>query len=74
MPIYEYFCTDCHHVFEALRKMSEADMQIPCPECYGLQVNRKITVFYAQSEGRSIAGNEVNCNACISRSCSSCGK
>lgn len=32
MPIYEYQCNDCGHVFDALQKMSD-DPLSDCPDC-----------------------------------------
>jgi putative FmdB family regulatory protein len=32
MPIYEYECRDCGHVFDALQKMSDAPLT-DCPAC-----------------------------------------
>lgn len=32
MPIYEYQCQDCEHVFDVLQKMSD-DPLTYCPEC-----------------------------------------
>jgi putative FmdB family regulatory protein len=32
MPIYEYQCKQCDHVFDALQKMSDDPLQ-DCPEC-----------------------------------------
>lgn len=32
MPIYEYACNSCKHVFDALQKMSD-DALVDCPEC-----------------------------------------
>ena len=32
MPIYEYACDSCEHVFDALQKMSD-DALIDCPDC-----------------------------------------
>ena len=32
MPIYEYECRDCGHVFDALQKMSD-DVLRDCPDC-----------------------------------------
>ena len=32
MPIYEYECRDCGHVFDALQKMSD-DPLSDCPDC-----------------------------------------
>lgn len=33
MPLYEYYCEDCHGVFEMLRPPREASTNQPCPEC-----------------------------------------
>lgn len=33
MPLYEYYCDDCHGVFELLRPQREASASQPCPEC-----------------------------------------
>ena len=33
MPLYEYYCEDCHGVFELLRPPREASTNQPCPEC-----------------------------------------
>ena len=32
MPIYEYQCQDCGHVFDALQKMSDEPLR-DCPDC-----------------------------------------
>lgn len=34
MPTYEYRCKSCKHVFERLRKISDASV-VECPECGG---------------------------------------
>lgn len=33
MPLYEYYCEDCHGVFEMLRPPREASANQPCLEC-----------------------------------------
>jgi putative FmdB family regulatory protein len=32
MPIYEYECRECGHIFDALQKMSDEPL-IECPDC-----------------------------------------
>jgi putative FmdB family regulatory protein len=73
MPIYEYFCPDCRNVFDALRPMAQADEPLPCPQCGGQKASRKISVFYARSEGRSVAGTASACSGCSATTCSTCG-
>ncbi|MFH1626237.1 MAG: zinc ribbon domain-containing protein [Pseudomonadota bacterium] len=33
MPIYEYRCKKCNHVFEELQKMNEGNENLVCPAC-----------------------------------------
>jgi putative FmdB family regulatory protein len=35
MPLYEYKCTSCNHVFEIQQKISEEPLKY-CPQCKGL--------------------------------------
>jgi putative FmdB family regulatory protein len=72
MPIYEYVCSDCRSVFSALRKMSAADETIPCEHCGGDHTARKISLFAARSDGRSVAGSNGGCASCATGACSTC--
>ena len=73
MPIYEYQCPDCGQVFDALRPMAKADDPLPCTHCGRRGAVRKISVFYAHSNGRSVAGSAPSCSGCHATSCSTCG-
>lgn len=74
MPIYEYTCQDCERVFETLRLMSQADAPIPCAACGGTQTRRKISLFYAESGGRAVAGaSGPSCGSCAGGDCAGCG-
>lgn len=74
MPIYEYFCQDCGEHFETLRTMKEADRPIECQLCRSEHTTRQVSVFYAQSGGRVVAGNSnAGCAGCAGGSCSGCG-
>ena len=42
MPIYDFACSACHHRFERLQKMSDADPTI-CPQCGQGSVSRQLT-------------------------------
>jgi putative FmdB family regulatory protein len=55
MPMYEYRCVDCGYVYEELRRMSDADDHLKCPECGSEQVNRLMSGF-AMSGCRSTPG------------------
>lgn len=47
MPVYEYECAQCGGVTEALRKMADADTQLPCQNCASTHTTRRYSVFTA---------------------------
>lgn len=73
MPIYEYACLDCGRRFEALRSMKDADTPIACSHCHGDRTTRQLSVFFAQSGGKALAGTSPSCGSCSGGSCSTCG-
>ena len=73
MPLYEYVCQDCGHHFDALRSMKDADKPILCRSCHGERTTRAISLFFASSEGRSVASSGGGCGSCSGGSCASCG-
>ena len=34
MPLYDYKCTKCNHIFEVMQKISEEPLKF-CPQCKG---------------------------------------
>jgi putative FmdB family regulatory protein len=73
MPLYEYTCLDCGKEFDALRPFRDADKPIACQFCSGERTIRQLSVFFAQSAGKIIAGNQGGgCVGCSGGSCSSC--
>ncbi len=75
MPVYEYACEECGAHFEALRPMKDADAVIGCRVCESRRTARTLSVFYAQSGGRTVAGTSGGgtCGSCSGGSCASCG-
>jgi putative FmdB family regulatory protein len=74
MPIYEYLCQNCGVKFDVIRPIKEADAPITCTICGSLSIKRAISVFFAQSSGKIVVGNNSsNCSGCAGGSCSSCG-
>lgn len=45
MPIYEYKCQRCGASFELLRRFSDADRDLICPECRSEEVKRLVSSF-----------------------------
>ncbi|WP_041454829.1 MULTISPECIES: FmdB family zinc ribbon protein [Anaerolinea] len=72
MPLYEYQCKDCGKKFDSLRSLKDADSPIACKFCHSENTSRVLSVFFAQSDGRQVAGSS-GCNSCSGGSCSTCG-
>ncbi len=73
MPIYEYCCKDCGDRFEVLRPIKDADLPMACKSCQSEQTQRAMSVFFAQSGSKVIAGGSSGgCAGCAGGSCSSC--
>jgi len=50
MPIYEYECTNCHHHFDLMRKISDEPVK-QCPECHKDTVVKLISAAGFQLKG-----------------------
>jgi putative FmdB family regulatory protein len=72
MPLYEYYCVDCHEKFETIRPISQADEPIACDICQGMNTSRMLSVFFAHSGGKVVAGSVPSCSSCASASCATC--
>jgi putative FmdB family regulatory protein len=54
MPLYQYRCKRCGHKFEMLRRISDPDNEVPCPECGTRGPEKVIMPFYGNnSRGRT---------------------
>ena len=51
MPIYEYHCKPCDHVFETLIRSSSDTAR--CPICGNLEVEKQFSIPAAAHSGRS---------------------
>jgi putative FmdB family regulatory protein len=72
MPIYEYICENCGGQFDKLRPMKEADAPIPCAKCESIQTRRRLSKFFAHSEGKVLAGSSCGCGGNCKGGCSGC--
>ncbi|MGH9517969.1 MAG: FmdB family zinc ribbon protein [Terriglobales bacterium] len=63
MPIFEYICKDCNHLFEALVLGKE---KASCPKCQGKKLASQLSVFAVQAKGASAI-------PMASGACGSCG-
>jgi putative FmdB family regulatory protein len=61
MPLFEYACRSCDHQFEALVRASETP---ECPSCHGTELERRLSVFAAHTNGSSSADSTPTMGAC----------
>ncbi|MGB9668524.1 MAG: FmdB family zinc ribbon protein [Thermosulfidibacteraceae bacterium] len=78
MPIYEYKCNACGHVFEKLQSFSDEPIKV-CPKCGG-EVKRLIsrssfvlkgTGWHSVDYGKGTSDSS-SCSCCSTTSCSTC--
>jgi putative FmdB family regulatory protein len=73
MPLYEYLCKDCGNHFDAIRQIKDADHPIECRQCNSTDTRRMISLFYAQSDGRTVTNTSSGgCSGCSGGSCAGC--
>jgi putative FmdB family regulatory protein len=51
MPIYEFYCPDCHRILSFLSRRIDTRKRPDCPRCGGSELTRRAAVF-AISKGR----------------------
>ena len=56
MPLYDYQCTECNHIFEAFHKIADSGPS-NCPECNGTNVRKAISAIRGSVE---LTGQELN--------------
>ena len=45
MPLYDYHCQQCECGFTELRRTSEMDSPISCPDCGSMENRRSLSCF-----------------------------
>ncbi len=51
MPVYEFYCIDCHTIFNFLSRRVNVDKRPACPRCGRPELDRRVSLF-AVSKGR----------------------
>jgi putative FmdB family regulatory protein len=49
MPLYEFKCRTCDTRFEMLRKISDSDEDVSCPECGEFEAERQVSAVTCTS-------------------------
>jgi putative FmdB family regulatory protein len=45
MPVYEFYCGDCHVLFNFLSRQINTDRRPPCPRCARPELDRQVSRF-----------------------------
>jgi putative FmdB family regulatory protein len=53
MPIYEFKCGKCEHIFEVMGSYEERDKPQRCPKCGSKKVKQAISLFSAKPPSSS---------------------
>ncbi|MCL4562409.1 MAG: zinc ribbon domain-containing protein [Chloroflexi bacterium] len=67
MPLYEYRCSQCGHIFEKMVRFSEANIPPECPICNSRLTQKQITSF-------ATSGGSLSSSSGSSSSCGSSGR
>jgi len=51
MPVYEFYCNDCHTIFNFLARRADTEKRPACPRCRRPELERRVSLF-AVSRGR----------------------
>jgi putative FmdB family regulatory protein len=69
MPIFEYRCKKCGHVFEHLAK-TPSDQPLRCPKCRAPKPVKQLSAFAARTEGGpSGSGSSCSTGTCPTGTC-----
>ncbi len=72
MPIYEFRCLRCSHIFELLSLKKDDLVEVKCPECAFSEVERVISranVSVASGASSTSKGPAVTSRSCSSGTC-----
>ncbi|MHC4442075.1 MAG: FmdB family zinc ribbon protein [Planctomycetota bacterium] len=64
MPIYEYQCRQCQHVFEVLVRSAKDEKNLACPQCKGRSIDRQLSVFSARGAESSAPSTSLGMPDC----------
>src|SRR5512145_1150123 len=57
MPVYEFYCAECHTIFNFLSRRVNTEKRPDCPRCGRPELERQVSSF-AVSKGRPEAGED----------------
>jgi putative FmdB family regulatory protein len=58
MPVYEFYCEDCHTVFSFRARQVNTDKRPDCPKCGKPRLERQLSLFAISRGGTDPGGDE----------------
>jgi putative FmdB family regulatory protein len=59
MPIYEFYCKDCHTIFNFYSKTMNTKKIPVCPKCKAIKLTRQISLFAFTGRAKEDGGTEA---------------
>lgn len=74
MPLYEYECKSCGHIFEKLESINTEERTASCPEC-SAAAERKVslTSYHLKGGGFYNTDKQKPVSSCAEKGCASAG-
>ena len=61
MPLYEYACADCGHLFEILQRLGDDAGGLTCPRCEAESLEKQFSTFASASDGKPTPSRAGSC-------------
>ena len=61
MPIYEFYCPDCHTIFNFFSARIETEKRPDCPRCGRSKLERRMSVFSHLNPAVGLRRKQVGC-------------
>jgi putative FmdB family regulatory protein len=58
MPIYEFYCRDCHRIFNFLSRRIDTEKRPDCPRCGHPRLERRPSLFAISKGRKEVEGEE----------------
>ena len=64
MPVYEFYCPDCHTIFNFFARRVDTDTRPACPRCGRPELGRQASLFaISKGRGEADAGDDAGLRA-----------
>lgn len=67
MPIYEYKCSKCGHLFELIRPLNKGEEKVNCPLCGDTHPQKLFSAFSCGGNKESASDYASSCSSGSSR-------